>query len=429
MRVYLGNREIAGYYTNLKKGLEQCGVTCDVVSFMEHPFEYGGEAAPCVPVRLLQWIGRGYLNAPGSGIRRYLCLALWLLMRELLRPFIFIWAAQRYDVFIFRSTSNLLWFFDLPLLKLMKKRVIYVFHGSDSRPLYMNGVFMLKATLLRIPVFVAVTWIQKFLIDIINRYADVVLCGPSMGQFNTQPFVSCFAVGMPYEHQSREHEADAGRTNPNALRVLHSPSRPVAKGTYEIRTVIDRLKQRGYEIDFIEITGQPNEIVLRELAQCDFVIDSLYCDTPINGFATEAAFAGKPTVIGGYYADYIVDDIPESLRPPTVYCHPDKFEAEVERLISDAAWRLDRGRVIEEYVCENWTAEKVAGRYLQLIRDEIPVDWYFDPQNIKSFHGFGLSKTNLKKFLRQFLRIGGRRSLRLEDKPQLRDRIVEFVRD
>ena len=50
-------------------------------------------------------------------------------------------------------------------------------------------------------------------------------------------------------------------------------------------------------------SGQPNSVVLEQLARCDFIIDQLYADFPMPGFATEAAWFGKPAVTAGYALD------------------------------------------------------------------------------------------------------------------------------
>ena len=44
-------------------------------------------------------------------------------------------------------------------------------------------------------------------------------------------------------------------------------------------------------------------MVLEKMAMSDIVVDQVYCDTPMAGFATEAAINGVPVVVGGYYAD------------------------------------------------------------------------------------------------------------------------------
>ena len=53
----------------------------------------------------------------------------------------------------------------------------------------------------------------------------------------------------------------------------------------------------GLPLEYVEIVGQPNDIVLAEIARSAFVIDQLYSDTPMAGFAAEAARLGKPAIV------------------------------------------------------------------------------------------------------------------------------------
>ena len=84
------------------------------------------------------------------------------------------------------------------------------------------------------------------------------------------------------------------------FRILHAPSNPNFKGTEEIRNTIKCLKNENIDFEYIEITNASNEKVLAELKACDLVIDQLYSDTPMATLAAEAAYCGKPTIVGGY---------------------------------------------------------------------------------------------------------------------------------
>ena len=63
----------------------------------------------------------------------------------------------------------------------------------------------------------------------------------------------------------------------------------------EIKMQVSKLypnEVKDGKIKFIEITGRPNQEVLELISTCDFVIDQLYSDMAMVGFATEAAFFG-----------------------------------------------------------------------------------------------------------------------------------------
>jgi hypothetical protein len=186
------------------------------------------------------------------------------------------------------------------------------------------------------------------------------------------------------------------------------------------------LQERGYNIDYIEITGRPNAEVLEELELCDFIIDEIYSDTPMAVFATEAAFAGKPAVVGSYYADAIGQDLDEGLTPPSAFCHPRDLERTIVDLIENPERRKELGAKAKDFVLHRWAATKVAERYLAVIDGPIPSHWYHDPRRIRYIHGCGLPEEKARRLLRRFTSIGGIGALCVADKPDLQDLLVRF---
>ena len=180
-------------------------------------------------------------------------------------------------------------------------------------------------------------------------------------------------------------------------------------------------------IDYVEITGKPNAEVLQELQRCDFVIDELYSDTPMAVFATEAAFAGKPAVVGSYYYDRIAQDLKSSYIPPSAFCHPDRLEETVENMVRDREGRTSLGKRAQEFVSAHWTATKVAQHYLMLIAGDFPAEWSYDPKNIHYLHGCGFPEDKAKTMIKRFLEVGGKQSLCLSDKPDLEELLIEFA--
>ena len=83
-----------------------------------------------------------------------------------------------------------------------------------------------------------------------------------------------------------------------------------------------------------------------------FEIDQVYCDTPMAGFATEAAWFGKPAVVGGYGFDYLKTYVPEGMWPPSKTCHPDKIENAIESLIVN---KVERQKKVTARPASAWT--------------------------------------------------------------------------
>lgn len=68
------------------------------------------------------------------------------------------------------------------------------------------------------------------------------------------------------------------------IKIVHSPSNPLIKGTPLVHEAIDRLRLENYEFEYIELNQIPNEIVTQELRRAHIVLGQFYSRLPgING--------------------------------------------------------------------------------------------------------------------------------------------------
>lgn len=422
MRIFMGLNEIAGYFSNLKKGFNELGIDCTFVSLEEHPFQYGCDEEPTVLVKYLKKI-RSTKKARNIFMQKFKSVLL------LINSFLFLcWTMSKYDVFVFGFNSTFYKYYDLPILKLFNKKIIFIFFGSDSRPPYISGKYFSSNK--SIDECIINTRQKKEIIKKIEKYADVIINSPPQAFFHERPFILGAMIGFPFE-SSKVLEGTLlkpeKKISNECVRILHAPSNPVVKGTEKIRRIIERLKDRGYEIDFIEIIGRPHHEVILEIMRCDFVITQMYSDAPMPGFATEASYFGKPALLGGYYAAMVDEDIPKKNIPPSVFCHPDKVEETVEKLIVDKEYRLEMGKKARNFIRQHRLPKKVAEHYLKLITGEIPDEWYYNPQRIRYLHGSGISEDNVKKVIRDVINKGGVEALQISDKPELEKLLMEFA--
>lgn len=422
MRIFLGLTEVAGYYGNLKRGFDSLGIDSLFVDADEHRFRYPRGRAGNVLVRMLEYFGgaRNRIAERNPAWQKLLSVCY-----QLSRVPLLLWALFRFDVFIFGFKSSLLpGFSDLPILKFFGKRVIYVFHGSDARPPYINGAIHSLRPGGATDLVLELTGRQKRQILKIERYADVIVNHPPTSHFHERTIISWLAIGIPF---AAAHPPLCGvSVNNPGMRILHSPSHPESKGTSLIREAVERLREKGHRLDLIEVVDQPNEVVLYELAQCDFVVDQVYSDTPLAGFATEAAFHGKPAVVGGYgrQCDW---GVAAEMIPPSEFVHPHEIEQAIERLLVDAEYRLGLGERAAEFVKERWSPKEVAKRFVRLAEGEIPEDWCFDPDSVVYLHGYGLSEARAKQRIQQLIEVGGAQALQLTDKPTLEKAFENFA--
>lgn len=445
MRVFLGLAEVSGFYSNLKAGFDEIGVSAELVTLTQHRFEYG-DNHPSIFVRLAQAAVAGRLTYQQASppIRLF-----WTLWAAVTRLMLLIWALLRFDVFVFGCSTSFFRFRELPLLKFLGKKVIYNFHGTDGRCGFMDGfaedIFLdpefregtgyigplresddMLTKRAKIKAYAEITAFRKANIDWIDRYADVIINSPSHGQYHTRPFVQRLIVGMPYMPNRDLIARQQSKTSGGSVKILHSPSYPEGKGSPQIREAIQALKAKGLDIEFIEITGRPNSEVLELIGQCDFVIDQLYSDMAMVGFATEAAFFGKPAIVGGYYAAHQQEDLVENWIPPTYFCLPEEIEQAIEKLVVDHEFRQDLGAKAREFVETRWFAPRSAERIIALANSDFPKEWLFDPMQSSYVGGMGLSLQSVSDIANGIIAQHGIGALCLDDKPIMQARIAEM---
>lgn len=446
MRIFLGLAEVSGFYSNLAKGFKEIGVDAELVTISKHKFLYQDEHASLI-VKLAKFAVYRRMQTESKNI---ISKAAWSILTVLSRIILFVWAIIRFDVFIFGCSTTFFRFYELRILKLFGKKIIYNFHGTDSRCGFMDGfaedvfipqkfregtgyIGLIRETdsenlrTIKIEAYAKITAKRKANIDRIERYADVIINSPSHGQHHTKPFVQRLIVGMPYMPDRQLFLKSKPQVEADSVTILHCPSYPEGKGTPQIRSAINLLRAKGYKINYVELTNRPNREVLEELIKCDFVIDQLYSDMAMVGFATEAAFFGKPAIVGGYYSSYQSQDISSDWIPPTLFCLPETIEMAIEKLISDVDFRKSLGERAKEFVESRWVATRCAERVLALIKGDFPKDWLYDPKDCDYILGMGLSRESLLQIVKGMFKNHGIMSFRLSDKPLLESKILEIV--
>lgn len=415
-RVFLGLVEVAGYYTQLARGLEQLGCEVTLVALNEDRFGYRTGLSRHPLVAALEACAGRRRTLPAH---RPAQKALWAVAGEALKVLVLLWAAARHDVFVFSSRTTFFRFHELRLLRLLGRRTVHVLHGSDSRPAYLNGALVERWPPARL---IAHARRQKRDVQRIERSCDVVVSHPLHAQFHERPFVRSTALGIPFETpaSSRRPERDV------PLRVVHTPSNPVVKGTALLRRAVRELQAEGLRIDYCELVDRPHEEVLEALAGATVVVDQLYSDAATSGLAAEAAAFGRPVVIGGYAAAALAELVPVGETPAVVYCHPDQLTPTLRGLLADADLRREIGNGAQRAL-ERWAPARVAERYLQIVLDGVPDAWWVDPRRIRYVHGIGLSEPRLRSVLAGVLRCGGTSALQLEDKPELLAALLRLV--
>jgi glycosyltransferase involved in cell wall biosynthesis len=423
-RIFLGVVEIAGYLQNLFLGFRKLGY--DAAYLNVNAFSFNYDAYLAENYRFLNFfISIAKKANTARGIGRFFYKAIYWVLKFI----VFIWCLFRFDVFIFCAGSSFFWFFDYKLLKFFNKKIIYVSLGSDSRPAYMNGSYKDDSTNGTFDPSIVVnrskqTWKR---IKTIEKYADILINYPQHGHFHSRPFISGNFIGFPTRlSDSVRLEQQA---NMKAVRILHAPTRPKAKGSLVFRELIAELISEGLEIDYVEITGKSNHEVLEEIKRADLVLDELFSDLPLGGLGSEAACMGKPVVVGGWFADKMNQRLKVSETPPSFYCLPSDIKETLRKLVADPVLRQNAGKQLRGFLEEQWAEKQVASKYLQLINDSYPRHWVYFPEDIEYLEGWGISQEELEDNIRSLVSAFGPDALSLTHNPVLLDKFLSLVQE
>jgi hypothetical protein len=431
VKILVSPLEIAGYYKNLCLGFEQIGADVDFVTYSNHPFDYGGVSSRPLLIKLANKFNR----PQGKENRCFILRVLYAVPREILTTAWALIAICRYDVFIFSFGRTLLrGNYDLRVLRKLRKVVIMnLAHGSESRPPFIDGYSQSKDG---IPIAalqnVINTRVNRELFFRAQKYSDIVIGAPFCSQYATSKVVNIFSLGLPIYFdpdlsQTTEDAFIINNNKPHKTRILHSPSHPAAKGSPVIIKAVESLRKKGYDIEFVLIHGRPFADVLAEIKRCDFVVDQLYSDTPMAGFSTEAAWHGKPSVVGGYGLESLRQFVNEGMWPPSRICHPDEIQQAIEELIVDTDLRKCLGLAAQNFVQQKWNAVEVAMRFMCLIKADIPDEWWLDPNDVVYLEGACQPIERTIHVIQEMVGSYGVSSLQLSHRPDLEDAFLKLA--
>ena len=89
------------------------------------------------------------------------------------------------------------------------------------------------------------------------------------------------------------------------------------------------------------------------------MVDQIYSDGPLGGLGVEAAWFGKPTVVGGYGINKLQSITPVECGHQAKFFPKDLTEA-ILHLIENKKCRSQLGEKAKIFVNRNWSPKKVA---------------------------------------------------------------------
>lgn len=309
--LHIGN--IAGVPQELSRAQRKLGFKSNVLSFERHPFGYKVDLyyptkLPS-PLRSLKYVGT--------------TLRCFEKMFNLFR------ILDEYDIFHFHFSSILPFGIDVPIWKILKKKVIIHHHGSDIR--YKGEPKMYS----------------KFSDKIFVSTPDLLEWSPD-------------AIWIPNPINLEKYPYIGVKDDSNVVNIVHAPSRRKTKGTEYVIKAIKMLKNEGYKINLILIENMPHEKAIEYYKRADIVIDQLIIGW-YGVFSIECMALGKPVCV------YIREDL-KSYLPfmPVVDISPQRLRDDLQVLIEDYKLREIIGRKGRKYVEQVHDANKVTKKVIKL---------------------------------------------------------------
>lgn len=263
----------------------------------------------------------------------------------------------RYDTFHFFWGISLLdfWIFtglDLPLLKLLGKKIVVHFRGTDLVDINYYSYLNAKARGENIPEP------PKSRSDQLNRlaqwrkYADHLLVStPDLLEIVPE------AKLVPQVLNVEEFEKYVNENSNKVFRLGHAPTRRNTKGTELIITAVKNLQLEGHSIELDLIEGVTPENVFLRFSQCDAGIDQLLLGW-YGKVSIELMAMGKPVLC-------FIDKKFLNVMPSIPIINVDKQNLS-QQLVSLITWRnVDREK-LRTFVIKNHNVDTVADELLKM---------------------------------------------------------------
>ena len=404
-KVLIGPVEIAGFCAALSDGFSSMGWQSYTIDYQANRFKYKSRSGRSWVLRVLQRLFVLLAKLPSLPRRSWLLSPLYFPLQCI----VFVWACFRCDAFIFIFGRSLLPFsLDLWVFKLLRKPVVAVYLGSDSRPPYLSGSWRAQSANLspdqQVQATVNFMNNQRGNLRRMSRRSRCVVDNPYSGFLQPAPFVNWFSMGFPCPTPDL---AMSGKGVSERPVILHAPSNRVIKGSEYIEKILDELRDEGVEFNYVALENRSNVEVIEILKQADILVDEMYSDTPLGGLGTEAGAQGCAVVVGGFGWEHVPRYIQPEMLPGSVCIKPEELKDTLRKLIKDPELCTSIGGELRTFIGERWGAAHVAERYAQLLFGDIPGEWLVDPDQLVYVGGMGAEPTDFDPLIKSLVKQKG----------------------
>ncbi|MFH1960843.1 MAG: glycosyltransferase [Patescibacteria group bacterium] len=241
---------------------------------------------------------------------------------------------------------------DIPILKVLNKKVLINLHGTEARLKYMavrNNPY-----------------IKDIMEDIdckVNRYLwwcsrffDTACVGDyELYEYAKKYFPKVEIIPRLVDYNNIQPNYPISKSS--KLNIVHAPTNRKIKGTGYILKAMENL---GSKANLTLIENLNNRDALKEIEQADIYIDQLILGT-FGVSSLEAMAFGKPVI--AYIREDLVSKYPDL---PIINANPDNLEKVLKNILSERDNLAEIGRMGREYVMRYHNIESIVQKYFQV---------------------------------------------------------------
>ncbi len=284
--------------------------------------------------------------------------------------FVFIWAVLRYDIFHFFYNQGLLFpsgiahSLELPILRLMGKKIIVSAYGSDIRTEEVTrnlGKYHFYYDYSHEEVLrdIGPDLKIKKRVKHVLKYANVALSAYDMIEYTPGSKNDVFYWAI----DTNEWQPVYNPENKKVV-ILHATNQKKYKGTRFLLEIIKRIKEEGYPIEYIFVEKSINKEA-KELYKKADIIAEQFLGGSHGFFAVEAMALGKPVLTYLAKKEYL----PYWKECPIVNTSIENLYENLIMLIKNKELRQELGKKGRKYIEEVYSLEKVGERFNKIYKE------------------------------------------------------------
>lgn len=266
-----------------------------------------------------------------------------------------------FDIFHFRGGISFLPLnLDLPILKILNKKIIMHFDGTDIRQLdrfdkdKYNKILVnnlgnghLKFFIKRVKYHWIKNWVDK-----------IIVASPDLLEFAPE------AEFIPNFLAYKTENLNSDLRKKNFINILHAPSSRITKGTEYFLKAIKRLQKEKYPVKLNLLENISRDQIWAFYRQADIIIDQLLIGA-YGVVSIEGMSFGKPVIC------YIREDLRKYYAKdlPIISANPDNIYEVLKRLIENPNLRLKIGKKSTVYFNKFHSQEVMSKKWLKIYQN------------------------------------------------------------